>query len=55
MENYVVIATFPDPRKAYYLKFKLGLKGIITYIIESDEAAEQNNESKPLKVQVDDA
>jgi len=53
MENYVVIATFPDPRKAYYLKFKLGLKGIITYIIESDETAEQNNESKPLKVQVD--
>lgn len=52
MENFVVIATFPDPRKAYYLKFKLGLKGIVTYIIESEQIKNKNTRQKPLKVQV---
>ena len=53
MENFVVISTFPDPREAYYLRFKLGLEGINAFIIEVDEDVKDEAGSRPLKVQVD--
>ncbi|MEN8121513.1 MAG: universal stress protein [Bacteroidota bacterium] len=53
MKNFVVISTFPDPREAYYLRFKLGLEGINAFIIEVDEELKDRTSSKPLKVQVD--
>ncbi len=52
MENFVVISSFPDPREAYYLRFKLGLKGIQAFIVETDENQDNKTGSKPLKVQV---
>ena len=51
MENFVVISTFPDPREAYYLRFKLGLEGINAFIVEVDEDVDEAN-TKPLSVQV---
>jgi len=53
MENYVVISTFPDPREAYYLRFKLGLEGISAFIAELGEDSKDESGSKPLKVQVE--
>ena len=50
MENYAVIATFPDPREAYYFRFKLGIEGIDAYIIETEK--KENGEIIPLQVQV---
>ncbi len=49
MENYVIIADFPDPREAYYLRFKLGMEGIDAFIVESEK---KSNETALLQVQV---
>ncbi len=51
MDNYVVIAEFPDPREAYYYRFKLGMEGIDAFIVEGDQNL-TNDESMPLSVQV---
>ena len=50
MENYAIIATFADPREAYYFRFKLGIEGIDAYIIETEK--KENGEIIPLQVQV---
>lgn len=53
METYVVIATFKNPKEAYYLKFKLGLEGIDAYLIEPvPENYASRAEQSTLKVQV---
>jgi nucleotide-binding universal stress UspA family protein len=53
MENYVIIATCEDPKEAYYIKFKLGLDGIESFLISTDSEKDEKPTSKtPLKVQV---
>lgn len=54
MENYVIIANFQNPKEAYYLKFKLNLEGIESYLLGSEFENEQKRgeHSGPLKVQV---
>jgi len=53
MENFVIISTFPDPREAYYLRFKLGLEGIHAFIVETDDDQnDDESDSKQLRVQV---
>ncbi len=54
MDTYAIIATYKNPKEAYYLKFKLGLEGIDAYLVEPvpenfTDRAQQSNE---LKVQV---
>ena len=53
METGIIISTFTDPREAYFLRFKLSLEGIDSYIIESDENSfSKENQRPPLQVQV---
>ncbi len=54
MDNFVVIATFKNPKEAYYLKFKLGLEGIDAYLVEPvpENFASRAEQSTALKVQV---
>jgi len=50
MDTYVIIATYENPKKAYFLKFKLGLEGIDAYLVEP--AQENTTNAHALKVQV---
>lgn len=54
MDTYVIIATYENPKKAYFLKFKLGLEGIDAYLVEptSENSMEKTEQSPALKVQV---
>ena len=54
MENFVIIATCEDHKEAYYIKFKLGLEGIESFLISPEIEKSENKPSKtgPLKVQI---
>lgn len=54
MDTYAIIATYENPKEAYYLKFKLGLEGIDAYIVEPvpENYATRAEQSHTLKVQV---
>jgi nucleotide-binding universal stress UspA family protein len=53
MDNYAIIATYKNPKKAYYLKFKLGLEGIDAFLVESlPENFAGRAKQSTLKVQV---
>lgn len=55
MDTYVIIATYENPKEAYYVKFRLGLEGIDAYLLEQTIDTESNIHEKgnPLRVQVD--
>jgi len=54
MDTYAIIATYKNPKEAYYLKFKLGLEGIDAYLVEPvpENFSNRAQQSGSLKVQV---
>jgi nucleotide-binding universal stress UspA family protein len=52
MENYIVLASYKDPKEAYYLKFKLGMEGIEAFLLGSIDKTSSEPKNELLRLQV---